>query len=196
MCGEKYAGPERTGKPKGSPPRVRGKVGLPYGIAFPPGITPACAGKSSARHWKRPATRDHPRVCGEKGKKPSQVTLEKGSPPRVRGKVLHQRPELCSHGITPACAGKRHPCKVYRVAVQDHPRVCGEKIITRARLTMWAGSPPRVRGKARRTPTQPRKPRITPACAGKSNAKEFACKDGRDHPRVCGEKSPYSPAQK
>ena len=31
-------------------------------------------------------------------------------------------------------------------------------------------------------------PRITPAYAGKSNAKEFACKDGRDHPRVCGEK--------
>ena len=29
---------------------------------------------------------------------------------------------------------------------------------------------------------------ITPAYAGKSAAKEFACKDGRDHPRVCGEK--------
>ena len=29
---------------------------------------------------------------------------------------------------------------------------------------------------------------ITPAYAGKSEAKEFACKDGRDHPRVCGEK--------
>ena len=173
----------------GSPPRVRGKAIGIVRDAEGDGITPACAGKSSARHWKRPATRDHPRVCGEKGKKPSQVTLEKGSPPRVRGKVLHQRPELCSHGITPACAGKRHPCKVYRVAVQDHPRVCGEKIITRARLTMWAGSPPRVRGKARRTPTQPRKPRITPACAGKSFCQCFCHPIGWDHPRVCGEKN-------
>ena len=173
----------------GSPPRVRGKAIGIVRDAEGDGITPACAGKSSARHWKRPATRDHPRVCGEKGKKPSQVTLEKGSPPRVRGKVLHQRPELCSHGITPACAGKRHPCKVYRVAVQDHPRVCGEKIITRARLTMWAGSPPRVRGKARRTPTQPRKPRITPACAGKRPDCSCRCNPTWDHPRVCGEKS-------
>ena len=172
----------------GSPPRVRGKAIGIVRDAEGDGITPACAGKSSARHWKRPATRDHPRVCGEKGKKPSQVTLEKGSPPRVRGKVLHQRPELCSHGITPACAGKRHPCKVYRVAVQDHPRVCGEKIITRARLTMWAGSPPRVRGKARRTPTQPRKPRITPACAGKSVGGALGSIVQGDHPRVCGEK--------
>ena len=111
-----------------------------------------------------------------------------GSPPRVRGKALPATGRDRQPGITPACAGKRHPCKVYRVAVQDHPRVCGEKIITRARLTMWAGSPPRVRGKARRTPTQPRKPRITPACAGKSHA---ACPPTPflwDHPRVCGEK--------
>ena len=177
----------------GSPPRVRGKAIGIVRDAEGDGITPACAGKSSARHWKRPATRDHPRVCGEKGKKPSQVTLEKGSPPRVRGKVLHQRPELCSHGITPACAGKRHPCKVYRVAVQDHPRVCGEKIITRARLTMWAGSPPRVRGKARRTPTQPRKPRITPACAGKRNTSYRLQRSKPDHPRVCGEKTKKIP---
>ena len=167
VCGEKRYRLGCGHNGFGSPPRVRGKDPDAERGCERGGITPACAGKRSARHWKRPATRDHPRVCGEKGKKPSQVTLEKGSPPRVRGKVLHQRPELCSHGITPACAGKRHPCKVYRVAVQDHPRVCGEKIITRARLTMWAGSPPRVRGKARRTPTQPRKPRITPACAGK-----------------------------
>ena len=151
----------------GSPPRVRGKAIGIVRDAEGDGITPACAGKSSARHWKRPATRDHPRVCGEKGKKPSQVTLEKGSPPRVRGKVLHQRPELCSHGITPACAGKRHPCKVYRVAVQDHPRVCGEKIITRARLTMWAGSPPRVRGKDCACHCLLLPYGITPACAGK-----------------------------
>ena len=151
----------------GSPPRVRGKAIGIVRDAEGDGITPACAGKSSARHWKRPATRDHPRVCGEKGKKPSQVTLEKGSPPRVRGKVLHQRPELCSHGITPACAGKRHPCKVYRVAVQDHPRVCGEKIITRARLTMWAGSPPRVRGKQEGHPRS---------------------QGSQGSPRVCGEK--------
>ena len=152
------------------------------------GITPAYAGKSAGMHAGMAAVGDHPRVCGEKLFIGFLPTFHPGSPPRVRGKVLHQRPELCSHGITPACAGKRHPCKVYRVAVQDHPRVCGEKIITRARLTMWAGSPPRVRGKARRTPTQPRKPRITPACAGKSMSTPIFPVMDKDHPRVCGEK--------
>ena len=71
---------------------------------------------------------------------------------------------------------------------QDHPRVCGEKAGMGVQHHKRRGSPPRVRGKGTRTHACTRVYRITPACAGKSEAKEFACKDGRDHPRVCGEK--------
>ena len=52
----------------GSPPRVRGKVKV----------------QSTLRLERR----DHPRVCGEKGRKMKQQFIGLGSPPRMRGKVL------------------------------------------------------------------------------------------------------------
>ena len=52
-------------------------------------------------------TRDHPRVCGEKEYVDREQDAEKGSPPRVRGKV----------NLPTNVVDKR----------RDHPRVCGEK---------------------------------------------------------------------
>ena len=50
-------------------------------------------------------------------------------------------------GITPAYAGKSlsgsKPC----FRIQDHPRVCGEKIPWYQRTPRTWGSPPRMRGK-------------------------------------------------
>ena len=51
------------------------------------------------------------------------------------------------------------------------------------------GSPPRVRGKALRRRGTPRRPGITPACAGKRRWQAGARRGFWDHPRVCGEKS-------
>ena len=51
------------------------------------GITPACAGKSSHQHGAGRWRRDHPRVCGEKLGAGENVIPQKGSPPRMRGKV-------------------------------------------------------------------------------------------------------------
>ena len=96
---------------KGSPPRMRGKDGVNDSAQAVTGITPAYAGKShtlvgelphnpfgitpayagkrtiphnatSLHTWK-----DHPRVCGEKGKQLVKIVVEFA-------------------GITPACAGK------------------------------------------------------------------------------------------
>ena len=91
----------------GSPPRVRGKAIGIVRDAEGDGITPACAGKSSARHWKRPATRDHPRVCGEKSCINARNFVATGSPPRVRGKGILAKSTEWQYRITPACAGKR-----------------------------------------------------------------------------------------
>ena len=66
--------------------------------------------------------------------------------------------------------------------------MCGEKEVCWTDGSYVTGSPPRVRGKVPGSSLQSAVLGITPACAGKSAAKEFACKDGRDHPRVCGEK--------
>ena len=51
-----------------------------------PGITPACAGKREKRVEKIPQIWDHPRVCGEKMIGDECLPVNKGSPPRVRGK--------------------------------------------------------------------------------------------------------------
>ena len=90
-------------------------------------ITPACAGKrvlcskSPARRW------DHPRVCGEKLPLALRLTVQGGSPPRMRGKGKGSLCRRFCAGITPAYAGKR-PCFRFQAkALRDHPRVCGEK---------------------------------------------------------------------
>ena len=66
VCGEKYLPEGATLGSLGSPPRVRGKdSAITIGANFA-GITPACAGKRETRASMDFATKDHPRVCGEK----------------------------------------------------------------------------------------------------------------------------------
>ena len=110
-------------------------------------VTPAYAGKSSASCASWGPERDHPRVCGEKGRRAEESVPRKGSPPRVRGKVNCFWKIIRSKRITPACAGKRRGGGATFRCRWDHPRVCGEKQnLKKSRLTN-SGSPPRVRGK-------------------------------------------------
>ena len=175
-------------RPSGSPPRVRGKAHDRRPAAAAVGITPACAGKrrspspSSARSW------DHPRVCGEKRRFCCDDTHGLGSPPRVRGKDVQARQRLVRHRITPACAGKRAMSTSPRGSIQDHPRVCGEKLTLSGSLQIISGSPPRVRGKERQPIVQRDGVGITPACAGKRTRQNTYFSACKDHPRVCGEK--------
>ena len=90
-------------------------------------ITPACAGKSRRKTTDRFCSRDHPRVCGEKGHGSELRGRQVGSPPRVRGKGGSPHRERKATGITPACAGKSCPPQAPTFTRQDHPRLCGEK---------------------------------------------------------------------
>ena len=134
--------------------------------------------------------RDHPRVCGEKSGLMRSNATGTGSPPRVRGKDVSGADATPWIRITPACAGKSFTSMKCFRAIQDHPRVCGEKTEIAYVVFLSEGSPPRVRGKAYRIKPHCVNARITPACAGKRSS---VCKHGRtgkDHPRVCGEKRP------
>ena len=91
------------------------------------GITPACAGKSLRCCPLVFLVRDHPRVCGEKLLAQLRTGSIEGSPPRMRGKVLRQRQNAGTKGITPAYAGKSRRVFHCICNLQDHPRVCGEK---------------------------------------------------------------------
>ena len=109
VCGEKYNQMQVQQKPKGSPPRMRGKAHPRSGGGSCPGITPAYAGKSSSRHHPRPPAGDHPRVCGEKYVDLVSTASQIGSPPRMRGKAYAQIAIDETYGITPAYAGKSVP---------------------------------------------------------------------------------------
>ena len=150
VCGEKARTERLAVAGVGSPPRVRGKVpvgGQDFAILR---ITPACAGKRPRPSDCTRRCRDHPRVCGEKLDKIGSFMGLLGSPPRVRGKGEPECFVAAVVGITPACAGKSETFVVREVSTGDHPRVCGEKSVCETGAALFLGSPPRVRGKARR----------------------------------------------
>ena len=70
-----------------------------------------------------------------------------GSPPRRRGKGRHTSIVINQLRITPAWAGKRRPQQRHRMALQDHPRMGGEKNKELEGVWLPMGSPPRRRGK-------------------------------------------------
>ncbi len=172
MCGEKGALAGWAAARAGSPPRVRGKALQAIPAIMSEGITPACAGKRIGRLQCRTSRKDHPRVCGEKFPVtvPDETVL--GSPPRMRGKVENTVEKHTDHRITPAYAGKSYAPAFSFPILEDHPRVCGEKLSGCVWLRVYGGSPPRMRGKGRRWPESVAANGITPAYAGK---RSFRC---------------------
>ena len=131
----------------GSPPRGRGKA-VRTGIRFLCfRITPAWAGKSRPFGDIYDFVRDHPRVGGEKVQILLYEDIQKGSPPRGRGKVNRSESKSQWYRITPAWAGKSPHRLCHPVGVLDHPRVGGEKPAVAAHVRAQLGSPPRGRGK-------------------------------------------------
>ena len=83
------------GKQFGMNPNVRSKR-----------ITPADAGKTCDLKTKEARKKDHPRGCGENILYMAHVRVQRGSPPRMRGKLLAAVATSKVNGITPADAGK------------------------------------------------------------------------------------------
>ena len=132
-------------------------------------ITPAYAGKSA-------------------GTADGKFKLQ-GSPPPMRGKEPYDVVAADLSRITPAYAGKSYYRCSCDHARQDHPRLCGEKVLAFRGTGTHLGSPPPMRGKAQTATTAGTKSGITPAYAGKSLAEEIGISEKEDHPRLCGEKA-------
>ena len=191
--GEKRCSGNTRIRPRGSPPRGRGKVSC----LFPPwplnGITPAQAGKSVAPRQKRSALWDHPRVGGEKTQPWLLRCRQRGSPPRGRGKEMLWEYKDQTTGITPAWAGKSQLLVPALAAEWDHPRVGGEKLGGNEDEIQDVGSPPRGRGKGLTASASWTSTGITPAWAGKRGALAVSVTPCQDHPRVGGEKTKKIP---
>ena len=74
-------------------------------------------------------------------------------------------------------------------SVQDHPRLCGEKVAGDNGLICKEGSPPPMRGKEDSLAILSPVNGITPAYAGKSKKGLPKRQRDQDHPRLCGEKA-------
>ena len=106
VCGENGTlvfGPKES---LGSPPRVRGKRHYESQRLRARGLTPACAGKTKRNAGPASGVPAHPRVCGENNSAQGSMSLARGSPPRVRGKLGDPNEWPKPIGLTPACAGK------------------------------------------------------------------------------------------
>ena len=146
MCGEYVAHETHSVIHKGSPPRVRGILTYLIKIIERLRITPACAGNTPCRRGRSLPSRDHPRVCGEYVKRSFLYAKIWGSPPRVRGIPVPDNFRGLHPGITPACAGNTVLLMLDCGLRRDHPRVCGEYLLSMIGRLTSKGSPPRVRG--------------------------------------------------
>ena len=149
LCGEKVTILLTIIFCAGSPPPMRGKDERGNTEVCGWGITPAYAGKRTARNALRSCTRDHPRLCGEKYRTANHFQTNKGSPPPMRGKVASSAASVSSTRITPAYAGKSEyflQCNSFR---WDHPRLCGEKCAILCRDIRREGITPAYAGKSR-----------------------------------------------
>ena len=146
-------------------------------------------------------------MCGEQFTGRWVLNHAGGSPPRVRGTERRRRRTGWRNRITPACAGNSHSrCRslglpedhprvcgeqaekaTFFVSIKGYPRVCGEQKHLHSKIQRPGGSPPRVRGTGARAGDLQIWSRITPACAGNSNADNIRKFLYTDHPRVCGE---------
>ena len=148
-CGENLHKQFCIPRSTGSPPRMRGKLSQPDRIFCIHRITPAHAGKTMPRRAPEFMRTDHPRACGENAESRQPADGTHGSPPRMRGKQRKRERVQLEQGITPAHAGKTHLYGFSADRTSDHPRACGENVLTPSRKAVENGSPPRMRGKHR-----------------------------------------------
>ena len=154
--------------PRGTSPRVRGKRPRPAQGASGSGYIPACAGEARRCRRTRRAGMVHPRVCGGSASSLRWHFGNRGTSPRVRGK-LHAGPAARAIvGYIPACAGEAACVASWLSSRPVHPRVCGGSAGTSKRAASKSGTSPRVRGKLRPGRREYPEIRYIPACAGEA----------------------------
>ena len=194
-CGENQLGEQLFQLLCGSPPRMRGKLNLQTWTKVTIRITPAHAGKTCSKLHRMSIVLDHPRACGENCVVQCPRACDRGSPPRMRGKLSRISRRSTKKRITPAHAGKTFMCNYSNMVDSDHPRACGENKGEKDMQELKIGSPPRMRGKRAGMDIDQATKRITPAHAGKTCRISHASAAIPDHPRACGENLGHHPAQ-
>ena len=107
-------------------------------------------------------------MCGKDCPTVENGVNKPGSPPHVRERPTSSLNGGRDVGITPACAGKTMTIEFSVNSVRDHPRMCGKDSTLAITPFVITGSPPHVRERRIMEIMAQSNPRITPACAGKT----------------------------
>ena len=166
---------------------MRGPLTEGLGYPSPLRITPAYAGTTSTMPLTSVIVRDHPRLCGDHHDHPCVTQPKRGSPPLMRGPPADYQSEGADSGITPAYAGTTVSTSPLLFRWLDHPRLCGDHILSTVGFIGGLGSPPLMRGPLLRLIQVPRTVRITPAYAGTTRIMTLRLPNLWDHPRLCGD---------
>ena len=186
-CGENHGEVPATRQPRGSSPRVRGKLVPARPLRPLLGLIPARAGKTRRTTLAPGPPGAHPRACGENAWLNSSAVISPGSSPRVRGKRKPPRSRGRVGRLIPARAGKTVDRVHAGLQSRAHPRACGENNAGVSGNASILGSSPRVRGKWQRPRPVHLRGRLIPARAGKTSPPRTSWCSGTAHPRACGE---------
>ena len=172
---------------KGSPPRMRGRLGVSAASATAAWLTPANAGTTRPLLFARSRARAHPRECGDDVQLRDAFRRVFGSPPRMRGRRRERRIPPSHGGLTPANAGTTLRGLKRQWHSAAHPRECGDDTMTLALASLSAGSPPRMRGRRMARSRRMAARRLTPANAGTTSWLAVGWIARSAHPRECGD---------
>ena len=153
-------------------------------------IIPAHAGNSAPQGSPANSRTDHPRACGELPFTASRRNRNLGSSPRMRGTPCQTHQPCRRWRIIPAHAGNSATHPIQTAHQPDHPRACGELMMSLRELSPPDGSSPRMRGTRGVHRGAVHTHRIIPAHAGNSATWLPRARSNTDHPRACGELIP------
>ena len=140
-------------------------------------------------------TKDHPRACGEHGMLAQSVLAWAGSSPRLRGALAVLGYSSIDDGIIPALAGSTPSLSGRPRILRDHPRACGEHLVSGKDVVFRWGSSPRLRGARACHRHRALVRGIIPALAGSTTHNRARTHAPWDHPRACGEHDHHQQAQ-
>ncbi len=150
-CGDDLARQRAGPWYRGSPPRMRGRLGEHQYSPRARRLTPANAGTTPDR------VRD---AC-----------FQEGSPPRMRGRQPRQQTVPTVERLTPANAGTTSAHLFDGAYTGAHPRECGDDAIVDRTAGRVVGSPPRMRGRRQWLAVVHVTLGLTPANAGTTTRK-------------------------
>lgn len=152
-------------------------------------IIPACAGNTLSILCALSNRSNHPRLRGEYVAYALQRDIPWGSSPLARGILNRCVCKSYISRIIPACAGNTKSDKYCQNLYWDHPRLCGEYLLSPSIWCVMLGSSSLVRGIRGRNGTKGLLDRIIPACVGNTKTNCTNITITKDHPRLCGEYS-------